>query len=82
MNLPYHLNEYKLKVDTLSSQAKSILEFCISNREIGKFYSRINQECKLNADSVQVLKNRKLLCQDLKGACSNKMNLINRILKD
>jgi len=56
MNLPYHLSGYKSKIDSLSNQAKSILEFCISNREIEQFIKRINQENKLERESIQILK--------------------------
>ncbi len=56
MNLPYHLAGYTSKIDSLSNQAKSILEFCISNRAIEQFKDRIKQENKLEKESIQVLK--------------------------
>ena len=56
MNLPYHLNEYKSKIGSLSIQAKSILEFCASNREIEKFIERINEENKLEKETIRILK--------------------------
>jgi hypothetical protein len=56
MNLPYHLNEYKPKIDSLGNQAKSILDFCVSNREIEKFIGRINKEEKLEKESIRILK--------------------------
>lgn len=55
MDLPYHLKDYHSKLDSLSNQAKSILEFCISNREVENFKKRITEETKLEKDTVQVL---------------------------
>ena len=56
MNLPYHLNEYKSKIGSLSNQAKSILEFCVSNRDVEKFIKRINKEDKLEKETIRILK--------------------------
>lgn len=56
MNLPYHLNEYKSKIGLLSNQAKSILEFCVLNREIEKFIERINKEDKLEKETIRILR--------------------------
>jgi hypothetical protein len=56
MNLPYHLNEYNTRIGSLSNQAKSILEFCVTNREIEKFIGRINKEDKLEKESIQILR--------------------------
>ena len=56
MNLPYSLSGYKSKIDSLSYQAKSILEFCIINRDIESFIKRINQETKLEKETLQILK--------------------------
>jgi hypothetical protein len=56
VNLPYHLTGYNSKIASLSNQAKSILEFCISNRDIEDFKRRIDQESKLEQETIQILK--------------------------
>lgn len=56
MNLSYSLSVYKSKIDSLSYQAKSILEFCTNNREIDSFLIRISQEDKLEKETLQILK--------------------------
>jgi len=56
MNLPYHLNQYESKITSLSKQAKSILEFCVSHRECEKFHERISKERELEKDTVRVLR--------------------------
>jgi len=56
MNLPYHLTGYKSKIDSLSHQAKSILEFCITNIDVESFDRRISQETKLEKETLQILK--------------------------
>ena len=56
MNLPYHLTGYKSKLDSLSNQAKSILQFCVTNRNCEDFQLKISQESKLERETVQILK--------------------------
>ncbi|MFK7809022.1 MAG: hypothetical protein AB8F74_14560 [Saprospiraceae bacterium] len=56
MNLPYHLAGYKTKIDSLSSQSKSILEFCVTNRKVELFIERLNREEKLEEETIQILK--------------------------
>ncbi len=56
MNFPYHLNQYESKINSLSKQAKSILEFCVSHRECEKFHERINEEENLEKDTIQILR--------------------------